>query len=95
MVKHYECSKCHNKMIVVAQKEPNVICFNCFGTITEDDFKGFKVDLENLFFTASSIQKMGTRYIIEIPKKSSAEIKIKHMGERVRKGPWTVKMMIG
>lgn len=80
---------------MVAQQEPEVVCFNCFGNITEDDFKSFKVDLENLFFTASSIQKMGGRYIIEIPKKSSAEIKIKHMPEKVRKGNWTVKMMVG
>ena len=74
MVKYQECSKCHRKMITVAQKVPEVICYNCFGNITEDDFKGFKVDLKELFFTASSIQKMGTRYIIEIPKKKPKKV---------------------
>ena len=85
MVKYYECSKCGNKVLMIAQKDP-IICHNCNVDLDVSDFG--KIVLSNLFFEASSIQKMGDRWFIEIP--SGLHANIRAMPVDLRTSKWKV-----
>ncbi|KKL53945.1 hypothetical protein LCGC14_2270410 [marine sediment metagenome] len=88
MVKYFECSKCGNKAVDMPIKEPNVVCWNCMDNVSLEDFD--KVDLENLFFEASSIQKMGERFLLEIPQSLKNNIEL--MSKKLRTGRWIVQI---
>ena len=85
MVKYLECSVCGNKAVDMPITNPKPICWNCCGSVEPEDFN--KIDLETLFFEASSIQKMGNnRFILEIP--TGLHSKVGMMSEKLRTGRW-------
>ena len=91
MVKRFKCEKCGNEVLDIVKDENGVdLCWNCVRNIDETDFVDFDIELGKLMFRASSVQKMGNRYMLEIPKGSSAEMKILKMGEHIRTGYWKV-----
>ncbi|KKN20196.1 hypothetical protein LCGC14_0938220 [marine sediment metagenome] len=82
------CSVCGNdKIINYKTDNGKIICLNCVDNVDATEFK--PVDLKNLFFEAGAIQKMGHRFIIEIPQK--IVIKVLAMGKGLRKGGWKVQ----
>lgn len=91
MVKKYKCSVCGKEVVDIIKDENGVyFCWNCLDNVDESDFVDFNIELGKLMFKASSIQKMGNRWIIEIPKKSSAEMKIERMDEAMRRHHWKI-----
>ena len=84
-----KCSKCGNERIISHKVDTKgkVLCLNCVIDFEASDFK--KVDLGLFFFEASSIQKMGHRYILEIPIAMTGQVRA--MTPELRKGKWKVQ----